>query len=251
MLLKDKVAVITGAASGIGRATAELFARQGAKVVVADVNQVGGEETAERIRRASGDALFVATDVGNSEQVQGLVEAAAKRYGRLDVIHSNAAAYVRGDAVKTSEEGWDRTLAVCLKATYLLAHFGVPKMLANGGGVIVITSSVHAILGYAGHIAYDASKGGLLAMTRTMAADHAPKIRVNCILPGAIVTGLWAGIPDDLRKRIAEDCPLKRNAQPEEVAQAALFLASDMSSFITGTSLIVDGGLSAIYRGLH
>lgn len=247
-LLQTKVALITGAASGIGRATAQLFARQGAKVVLADVTTAVGEEAVQGIRAEGGDAIFVRTDVGQMNEVQALVEKTLALYGRLDIIHSNAAAYTMGNAVETNEDEWDRTLAVCLKATWMLAHFGVPAMLAGGGGAIVITGSVHAIRGYAKNTAYQASKGGLLALTRAMAADFAPAIRVNIILPGAVVTGLWAKSTAAQRERTAQMCPLKRNAQPEDIAQVALFLASGMSSYMTGEALVVDGGLTSVIQ---
>ena len=247
-LLQTKVALITGAASGIGRATAQLFARHGAKVVLADVTTAVGEEAVQGIRAEGGDAIFVRTDVGQMNEVQALVEKTLALYGRLDIIHSNAAAYTMGNAVETNEDEWDRTLAVCLKATWMLAHFGVPAMLAGGGGAIVITGSVHAIRGYAKNTAYQASKGGLLALTRAMAADFAPAIRVNIILPGAVVTGLWAKSTAAQRERTAQMCPLKRNAQPEDIAQVALFLASGMSSYMTGEALVVDGGLTSVIQ---
>ena len=248
-MLEDKVALITGAASGIGLATAQLFARQGAKVVMADVNTSGGHDAAEGIRAEGGDAMFVRTDVGRMSEVQALVEKTLAQYGgRLDIIHSNAAAYTMGNAVETSEAEWDQTLAVCLKATWMLAHFGVPAMLAGGGGAIVITGSVHAIRGYANNTAYQASKGGLLALTRAMAADFSPTIRVNAILPGAVVTGLWAKSTAEQRERTAQMCPLKRNGQPEDIAQVALFLASNMSSYMSGEALVVDGGLSSVIQ---
>ncbi len=247
-LLQTKVALITGAASGIGRATAQLFARHGAKVVLADVTTAVGEEAVQGIRAEGGDAIFVRTDVGQMSEVQALVEKTLALYGRLDIIHSNAAAYTMGNAVETNEDEWDRTLAVCLKATWMLAHFGVPAMLVGGGGAIVITGSVHAIRGYAKNTAYQASKGGLLALTRAMAADFAPAIRVNIILPGAVVTGLWAKSTAAQRERIAQMCPLKRNAQPDDIAQVALFLASSMSSYMTGEALVVDGGLTSVIQ---
>ena len=247
-LLQDKVALITGAASGIGRATAQLFARQGAKVMMADVSASSGEEAAQGIRAEGGQAIFVRTNVGQMNEVKALVERTLAEYGRLDVIHSNAAAYTMGNAVETSEAEWDQTLAVCLKAAWMLAHFGVPAMLAGGGGAIVITGSVHAIRGYAHHTAYQVSKGGLLALTRAMAADFAPTIRVNTILPGAVMTGLSAHLTAEQREKVAQMCPLKRNSQPEEIAQVALFLASSMSSYMTGEALVVDGGLSSVIQ---
>lgn len=245
-LLQDKVALITGAASGIGRATAELFAREGARVVVADINEPGGQETVAGIQGAGGDAIFVRTDVGRMDEVQALVRATHDRYGRLDILHSNAFAHRRGDAVEISEADWDFSLNVSLKATWMLAHHALPHMLAAGGGAIVITGSVHALRGYAKYAAYQAAKGGLLALTRSLAADFAPTIRVNTILPGAIITGAWVNVSESQLARVAQMCPLKRNGAPEEIAQAALFLASPMSSYMTGTYVIVDGGLTAV-----
>lgn len=247
-MLQDKVALITGAASGIGRATAELFAREGAKVVLADVSEATGEQAAEGIRAEGGDAIFKRTDVGKMSEVQALVQTTVDHYGGLDIIHSNAAAFVEGDAVEISEADWDFTLAVCLKATWMLAHHGVPHMLKGGGGAIVITGSVHSLVGYARYTAYQASKGGLLALTRAMAADFAPTIRVNAILPGAVMTGLSAHLTEAERQRSANMCSLKRNGMPEDIAKVALFLASDMSSYMTGTHLVVDGGLSSIIQ---
>ena len=246
MLLADKVALITGAASGIGRATARLFAEQGAKVVAADVNAAGGQEVVDAIRSASAEAHFVRGDVGKLGDVEAMVRAAVDHFGRLDIVHSNAASFAMGTATNLSEEDWDFTLNVCLKATWMLARCAMPHMLAQGAGVFVITGSVHALRGYADNTAYQAAKGGLLALTRSLAADYAPDVRVNTILPGAVVTGLWDPISEADREKIAQMCPLGRNGRPEEIAQAALFLASDMSSYMTGSHVVVDGGLSSI-----
>ena len=245
-LLQDKVALITGAASGIGRATAELFAKQGARVVVADINETEAEETVENIRRASGDALPLKADVGRMESVKAMVGAALDHYGQLDIVYSNAAAYPLANATDTSEADWDRTLDVCLKATWMIAHCALPPMLARGGGAFIVTGSVQSIRGYALHSAYQASKAGLLGLTRSLAADYAPTVRVNAILPGAVETGLWDGLSPDDRVKTARMCPLRRNGQPHDIAQAALFLASDMSSYMTGTYLVVDGGLTSV-----
>ena len=192
-MLDGQVAIITGTSSGIGRATAQLFAQHGAKVVVTDVNEAGGKKTVESILSKSGDAIFVKTDVGRFDDVRSMVQATLDRYGRIDIVHSNAASYKGGSATELSEEDWDRTLDVCLKATWALAHCAVPHMLKQDKGNFIITGSVQSIRGYAKHAAYQASKGGLLALTRSLAADYAPKIRVNAILPGAVITGLAAG----------------------------------------------------------
>ena len=241
MLLKDKVALITGASTGIGRATASLFAEHGARVIVADINDVDGKQTVEGIGKKGGEALYIHADVGVMDQVQMMSQEAISHYGCVDIVHSNAYASVSGIAHEISEADWDRTLEVSLKATWMIARSILPTMQeSQHGGVFIITGSVHSIRGYAHSTPYQAAKGGLLALTRALAADYAPTVRVNAILPGAIET---RPATDEERRRTADMCPLKRNGRPEDIAQAALFLASDMSSYITGTSLIVDGGL--------
>lgn len=245
-MLEGRHAVLTGAGSGIGRATAELFASQGARVTMADVNEQGLLETAAAIRAAGGEAVTVVTDVGRMDDIKRLVDTGSASFGAPQIVFSNAASYAKGTAHELAEEEWDRTLDVCLKATWMLAHTALPPMVESGGGSFIITSSVHAIRGYKRHVAYQASKGGLDAMTRSLAADYAPHVRVNSILPGAIVTGLWRTVSEEDRARNAARCPLQRNAAPEEVAWVALFLASGMSSYITAQSIVVDGGLTAI-----
>lgn len=245
-VLKTKTALITGGASGIGRATAQLFSRNGARILVADIDQEGGKETVELIHSQTGDAEFICANIGKMSDVRNMIDRCYARFGCLDIILSNAAAHVRGSATDISEEDWDRTQAVCLKATWMIAKCAVPRMLSQGGGAIVITGSVHAVRGYREYAAYQAAKGGLLGLTRSLAADFAPTIRVNTILPGAIVTGLWKGVSEEEQRSLAAIPPLRRNGTPEDVAQAALFLASDMSSYITGASLVVDGGLTSV-----
>ena len=246
MLLANKVALITGAGSGIGQATAKCFAREGARVVVVDVNAESGQSTVDMIRAAGGESLFLQADVGQMDQVRTMIDATYQHYCRLDIIHSNAAASVGGTAPDISEADWDWTIAVCLKATWMIAHCAVPRMQADGGGVIVITGSVHAIRGYANASAYQVAKGGLLALTRSLAIDHAPTLRVNAILPGAVETGLWQDVNPEQRRQIAQQCILRRNGQPEDIANVALFLASDLSAYMTGTYVVVDGGLTSV-----
>lgn len=245
-LLKGKIALVTGAASGIGRATAELFAAQGARVVLADNREDGLHQVRNSIVARGGHVIAVPTNVGKIDDVDKLVETATSEYGCPDVVFSNAAAYSLGTASELSEEQWDSTLSICLKATWMIARRVLPEMVKKGNGSFITTSSVHAILGYRGHAAYQASKGGLNALTRSMAADYAPKVRVNCIMPGAVETGIWDKLSAEERALIATQCPLLRNGQPEDIAWVALFLASPMSSYITGQAITVDGGFSAV-----
>lgn len=245
MRLKDKIAVITGAATGIGRATAVLFATEGATVVVADINDQAGGETVQQITQGGGSAVFVHTDVGVPEDAAALVQEAIRRYGRVDILHSNAFWRVAKPALETTLEDWQRTHDVTLRATFLLAKSAIPHMLKAGRGVIVITASVQSIVAVAGDAPYQAAKGGLLALTRSLALDYAPVIRVNAILPGPILTPAWDGIAEPEREEIANSTILRRLGKPEEVAEVALFLASDSSSYMTGASVVVDGGYTA------
>jgi NAD(P)-dependent dehydrogenase (short-subunit alcohol dehydrogenase family) len=182
------------------------------------------------------------------EHAREMVEKTIQYYGRLDIVFSNAASYKVASATDITEDEWDRTQDVCLKATWMIAHHAMPAMLRNANGSFVITSSVQGIRGYKNHAAYQAAKGGLIALTRSLAADYAPNVRVNAILPGAVITGLVAGASENDLKKVAMMCPLQRNAHPEEIAMTALFLASDMSSYMTGTCLVVDGGLTSVIK---
>ena len=236
--------MVTGGAAGIGRATAQLFAREGAQVTIADIDTAAGREAAAQIEQAGGSAAFVETDVGSMSAVENLISVTVERCGRLDVIHSNAYHSAVGTATAIAEADWERTLDVSLKATWMLAHHGFPAMLAGGGGAMVITSSIHAIRGFARSTAYQAAKGGLVALTRALATDYGPEIRVNTVLPGPILTSGQRHTPQSWLEVTAGQTILGRFGRAEEVAQAVLFLASDMSSYVTGTSLVVDGGHS-------
>lgn len=244
MKLEGKVAIITGAASGIGAATAALFAREKAKVVIADINMQQGEITASKIAAAGGEALWIPTDVSSGVQLQHLVNQTVQKFGRIDILHNNAFWNVSKPVVELEESEWDKTLAVTLKAAYLGAKYAIPHMLKTGSGVILNTASIHAIIAFPSNPAYDVAKAGLLALTRSLALDYGPQIRANAILPGSIDTGPTRIASDQERQACLERTVLARFGKAEEIARAALFLCSDDSSFVTGASLVADGGWS-------
>jgi NAD(P)-dependent dehydrogenase (short-subunit alcohol dehydrogenase family) len=241
--LEGKVAVITGAGSGIGAAMAELFAREGARVIVADVS--GNERAvAERLGDA---AVPVHADVSRGDDVRAMLGVATSRFGRLDIICNNAG--IEGDVVKTAEcteENFDRVWAVNGRAVFLGMHYGIPLLLANGGGSIINTASVASVVAFPRMAAYCAAKGAVLMMTKTAAAEYAAKgVRVNAVCPGAVETGMTESL-GPLIVAVRERTPMGRMATPSEVASLALFLASDESSFITGAAMLVDGGYTAL-----
>ena len=240
-------AIITGAGSGIGEATALLLAREGAAVCVADIDEAGGRRTVEQIEAEGGRALFVRADVGLSTDVQQMIAETAGAFGRLDILHNNAIWFKNGSATELEEADWDRTMDVGLKTVYLSAKYGIPVMRQTGGGVIINTGSVHSLVGFAEHTAYDAAKAGILGLTRVLALDYGPDIRVNAVLPGAIYTPLWErlGVTEEDKQVFRDMVPAKCLGTGEDIARAVLFLASDEASYITGTSLTVDGGLLA------
>jgi NAD(P)-dependent dehydrogenase (short-subunit alcohol dehydrogenase family) len=249
--LDGKVALITGAAGGLGRVAGELFAREGARVVIADV--IDGDEAASAIREAGGEARFVACDVTDSESVAGAIAAAVDAYGGLDVLYNNAGVSPADDddPTNTDPATFTRVLDVNVTGVFLCCKHGIPAMLAGGGGSIVNVASFVAHLGAATpQIAYTSSKGAVLAMTREIAVIYARQgIRANALCPGPVLTPLLAKfLSDDAkRQRRLVHIPMGRFGEPEEIARGALFLASDESSFMTGQSLIVDGGITAAY----
>jgi NAD(P)-dependent dehydrogenase (short-subunit alcohol dehydrogenase family) len=245
----NKVALITGAASGIGRATAKLFAAEGATVGLVDQNETGGDETCREIQQAGGQARFFAVDVSQAEELRAAIDTANTQFGGLDILSCNAAIQIFRRFDLLSEEEWDRQQAVNLKAMFLCCKFAVPHMRRRGSGAIILTISGHAFVTYPTCAGYAASKGGVLAFMRGASLDCAPdKIRVNCVVPGATDTPLLReyidGTPDpqSTRDGIIEHIPLKRLATPEDIARVTLFLASDEAAFVTGTSVLVDGG---------
>jgi NAD(P)-dependent dehydrogenase (short-subunit alcohol dehydrogenase family) len=249
---ENKVVIITGAANGIGRATAGVFAAEGAVVFLADVEHEVAEEACREIEAAGGKAFALQCDVSREDSVRAMVEKVVQRSGRIDVVHANAAIQINKQAIEVTEEEWDRLHGVNLKGVFLTCKHVIPVMQRQKYGAIVISSSGHAFATYPNSAAYAATKGGELAYMRGLALDYAKDgIRVNCIIPGATDTRLMrryledSANPEESRRRIVDSIPMRRLAKPEEVARGVLFLASDYATYITGTSLAVDGGLLA------
>ncbi len=256
MRLGDKIAVVTGGGSGIGRATSELFAREGASVVVVDRYADTATKVADRITDAGGVAEAVECDIADAHAIEQLAEQVSERFGRLDVLVNNAGIRHYGPVTEASQEDWDTIFAVNLRGAALCSRSLLPLMIDSGGGAVVNVSSVHAWSGRPGMALYDSMKAGLLALTRSMACDHAEQgIRVNAVLPGQTLTEFHLARAEregwDLDESVLEPheggpALLRRQAAPEEVATANLYLASDEASYVTGTALAVDGGHSAM-----
>jgi dihydroanticapsin dehydrogenase len=243
--LEGKVAVITGSTSGIGRATAELFAQEGARVVVNGRRKELGEQVVEGIRAAGGTASFFHADIGQSEQLQALIAYAVDTYGHLDILMNNAVSGRGGTVVEMKEEAWDAMMAVSLKAVFLGCKYAIPEMIKAGGGSIINISSVHGFVVAPRAAAYATAKAGMINLTRQVALDFGKQgIRANCICPGLIITESrteWFAVEENMRREQAL-YPVGRPGWPIDVARAAVFLASEESSFITGHCLVVDGG---------
>jgi NAD(P)-dependent dehydrogenase (short-subunit alcohol dehydrogenase family) len=251
MQLQDKVAIITGGNSGIGRSTARLFADEGAKVVIAARHADRGHAVAQEIEAGGGIAHFIQCDVRREDEVQRLVRAAVETYDGLDVLVNNAGVIFRGrDVVSTTLDEWEETFAVNVRGAFLMGKYALPEMIHRGGGSIVNVASYFGLVGGPGVAAYCASKGAVVQLTRAMALDHAAAgVRVNCVCPGSVHTPMmeeaWDQFGEGAPEVWAAKHPLGRVARPEEVAQTILFLASSASSFITGTAVPVDGGITA------
>ncbi|MBA7630448.1 Dihydroanticapsin 7-dehydrogenase [subsurface metagenome] len=248
--LDGKVAIITGAGSGIGQAAALLFAKEGAKVVGACRTAETGEKTVKMIKDTAGEAIFIKTDVSRAEDVQNMIKTTVDTYGKLDVLFNNAGIGEQATA-KTAdciEEHWDKVLAIDLKGTWLVMKYAIPEMLKAGGGSIINVASQMATRANVGFPSYTAAKGGILSLSRATAIEYAGNnIRVNVLEPGYINTPMAEGVVSnpERSKKVKQGTPQHRLGEPEEVARAALFLASDESSYITGAELAVDGGLTA------
>lgn len=253
MRLKNKVAILTGGASGIGQATCELFAEQGASVIVADIDSKGGEETVNKIKATGGEAIFVKTDVSKESDVANMVQTALDNYGVVNILVNDAAAFVFGKIEDVTDDDWKRVMGVnVMGCAYSVKHV-VPSMRAAGGGSIVNFGSVSSLIAQEGFIPYSTTKGAILQLTRCLALDLSPhQIRVNCICPGAVLTPATerhrefiGADQDEFLENSAGWSFLNRIAAPREIAYGALFLASDEASFVTGTSLVMDGGGTA------
>ena len=249
MRLEKRVAIVTGAGSGIGRASALLFAKEGAKVIVADFVRDSGQQTVSLIKNEGGESIFVESDVSHAVDAQRLVNTAIETYGKLDILFNNAGINLEKTVTETSEDDWSRVINVNLKGVFLCSKYAIPEMIRNGGGVIINTASIRGLVGQYHLAAYCASKGGVVLLTKAMALDYGQdNIRVNCVCPGGIETPMHKAFlatlvhPERETEEMLKKIPLGRIGEPEDVARVALFLASDESAYLTGLAIPVDGG---------
>lgn len=245
MRLKDKVAIVTGGGSGIGRGIAVLFAKEGAKVVVSGRRLQPLEETVAKIKEEGGEALVVVGDVSVGEQVNELIAKTIQQFGRLDILVNNAGVYLPNDVVSATEDEWNKVMSVDLKGVWLCSKAALPYMLSQGNGKIINIASIAGLVGFKGNAFYCAAKGAVVNLTREMALDYASKnINVNSLAPGIIETEMTKSFLEDeqAKQKFLEKTPLGRIGTPEDIAQAAVYLASSESDFVTGQTLVVDGG---------
>jgi len=244
MRLENRVAIITGAGSGIGRESALLFAKEGAKIVVADVNEKGGEETVSTIKNNGGESFFFRLDVTDREQSKNMVKTTMEKYGRIDVLINNAGITQDALVAKMTEEQWDRVVDINLKGVFNCTQAVVEVMINQGKGAIVNISSIVGVNGNVGQVNYAATKAGLIGMTKTLAKELGKKgIRVNAVAPGFIATPMTSNVPEKILEMMKEKTPLRRLGEPKDIANAYLYLASDEANFVNGAVLCVDGGL--------
>jgi NAD(P)-dependent dehydrogenase (short-subunit alcohol dehydrogenase family) len=247
-LLHNKVAIVTGGGSGIGEATALLFAAEGAQVVVADIRLDAARATTAAITAAGGTAVAVPADVTQANDVQAMIQTAVHTYGGLDILFNNAGIGVQGNAVELTEAMWDRVVALNLTGVFLGCKYAIPEMIKRGGGSIINTASIMGLVGGSLSAVYPATKGGVVLLTKNAALDYAQhNIRVNCVCPGHIETPLLQRLLDNpaQREQLLRQYPMGRLGQAREIAQGVLFLASDEASFVTGSALVLDGGYTA------
>lgn len=248
MRLRDKVALITGAGMGQGRAACLIFSQEGAKILALDIDEKAGRETEALVNQRGGEAVFVHCDVASEQQVKRAVEVGIDAFGRLDILYNNAGVLWRDkdlEVTRTIEENWDRVMDINLKGAVWVCKYGIPELIKQGGGSVINIASISALLGFTrAQDAYTCSKGALISLTRSIAIVYASKnIRANVIHPGPVDTPMQREWDEETKKAIAGWVPLGRLARPEDIAYCALFLASDESSYITGTEIVVDGGI--------
>ncbi len=253
MRLNNKVAIITGAGSGIGAATAVLFGKEGARVIVVDIDRKKGMGTVNLIKSNGGEAVFIQVDVSKADSIENMVKSAVKTYGKLDILINNVGIYIQADVVETEEKDWDRIMDINLKSAFLCCKYSIPEMMKNKkGGVIVNVGSEAGIVGIKKQTAYNVSKAGIIALTRSLAVDFARyNIRANCVCPGTTETTLVkdalakASDSKKARRELESVRPADRLGRPEEIAAGILYLASDESPYATGAVLSIDGGYTA------